>query len=329
LIQPPSANLTSTFRIVILMPVFQDWECAAILCKSLEERLAGISGVEARILLVDDGSIDEMAGWQAFDCNIQVDILRLRRNLGHQRAICTGLCYIHDNVACDAILVMDADGEDRPEDAVRLIELGRSNAGKVVFAERRKRQEGTIFRIGYALYRFGHLLLTGIRVRVGNFSIVPFAVLRRLVFMPELWNHFAGAVYKSKAHFECVPMDRGKRLHGRSHMNLYSLVVHGIAGIATFHELAATRILITNMACLALLTVSFLVIVAIRLYTDWAIAGWATYTIGFVLILAIQLAAISFSLVFTLMSNRSSVAVVPSRDCLQFVDRIYSVSPRR
>jgi glycosyltransferase involved in cell wall biosynthesis len=310
------------------MPVFQDWDCAALVCRSLDEQLGRLCCVDVRILLVDDGSPDGIDPWPLFECQtlVQIDSMRLRRNLGHQRAICTGLCYIHDHVSCDAVLVMDADGEDRPEDAIRLIEFAKSNRKSVLFAERRKRQEGMVFRTGYSLFRILHRVLTGIPVRVGNFSIVPFAVLRRLACMPELWNHYAGAVYKSKSRFECIPIDRGRRLLGRSRMNLTSLVVHGIAGIATFNEIVATRILISSAVFLVLLSLALFVIVGIRLLTNWAIAGWATYTTGLVLVLAIQIGAMSFSLVFTLISNRSNMAFVPSRDYSLFVDKVDSLS---
>jgi hypothetical protein len=318
------------FRVVVLMPVFQDWECAALVCAGLDKYLGQLSGVESRILPVDDGSPYGIESWPPLECRtiVQIDSLRLRRNLGHQRAICTGLCYIHDHVPCDAVLVMDADGEDRPEDAARLIETARSNPSRVIFAERRKRQEGLVFRFGYSLFRMVHRVLTGIPVRVGNFSIVPFAVLGRLASMPELWNHYAGAVYRSRTPFECVPADRGRRLGGQSHMDLASLVAHGIGGIATFQEMVATRILIFSAIGLFLLSAALLAIAGIRLLTNRAIPGWATYATGLVLVLAIQLAALSFSLVFTLISNRTNMPVVPSRDYSLFVDKVAPLSRR-
>jgi len=315
-------------RVVVLMPVYRDWPSAALVCRSLDKHLAKSEGIQTSILLVDDGSPEDACDWPEFErlSLERIEVLRLRRNLGHQRAIGVGLCYIHDHIACDAVLVMDSDGEDRPEDAVRLIEKAKADRARVFFAERRKRQEGIVFRGGYTVFRGVHWLLTGIPVRVGNFSVVPFRVIRRLVSMSELWNHFAGAVYKSKAQFACVPMDRGRRLQGKSHMNLAALVAHGIAGIATFHETVATRILISNVLGLALLTVLLAAVAAVRLMTKLAIPGWATLATGFVLVLAIQLVGISFSLVFTLISNRTSMMFVPSREYSLFVDWVQTLA---
>ena len=316
--------LPSPFRVIILMPVYRDWECASVVCRCLDEELSRLSQVEARALLVDDGSPDGMDSWTPFEVHalVRIDALRLRRNVGHQRAICVGICYIYEHMPCDAVLIMDADGEDRPEDAVRLVEMAMSNPGEVLFAARRKRFEGAVFQAGYTSFRILHRILTGVSVRVGNFSIVPSEVLGRLTCMTELWNHYAGAVFKSRVRFECIPMDRGRRVQGRSQMDLVSLVIHGIAGISSAHETVATRILISNVICLGLLFVTLVAIFGIRLLTDRAIPGWATYATGLVLILLVQLLAVSFSLVFSLISNRTSMTFLPVRDYALFVNKL-------
>lgn len=324
-----SAEPTS-FRVVIVMPVYKDWESASLVCRSLDEQLARLPRVKARVLLVDDGSPEGVVGWSPFDCRslLQVDVLRLRRNLGHQRAICTGLSHINEHLPSDGVLVMDADGEDRPEDAVRLIETLMTNQKGVLFAERRKRFEGISFRIGYWLFRVLHRLLTGIPVRVGNFSIIPSSELGRLTCMPELWNHYAGAVFRSRAPFECIPMNRGRRLRGRSQMGIASLVAHGLAGIATFQETVATRILIANAICLMLLLMLLVSVIGVRFWTNLAIPGWATYTVGLIVILLAQILAVSFSLVFFVISNRSRAVFIPTRDCPAFVDGFDTLARR-
>lgn len=306
------------------MPLYRDWESAALVCRALDENLARLPQVSVRVLLVDDGSADGLSGWSPFNARYlaRVDAIRLRRNLGHQRAICCGLCYVNDHIESDAVLVMDADGEDRPEDAIRLIEAMIAAPAGVIFAERRKRMEGAAFRAGYWLYRIFHRLLTGIPVRVGNFSIVSSSNLDRLTCMAELWNHFAGAVFKSKVDFRCIPMNRGRRLRGRSSMNFPALVAHGLAGIATFQEMVTTRILIASAICLLLLLAALAVVIGIRLCTNLAIPGWATYTAGLIVILVAQVLAISFSLVFFVISNRTRALFVPARDCPVFTYRI-------
>ena len=309
---------------VILMPVYRDWASAAAVCRALDEEFAALVPINARILLVDDASPDGLAGWAAFPRQVLsgISVLRLRTNLGHQRAICAGLCHIYEAMPAAWVLVMDCDGEDRPADAVRLIRMALDRPGGLIFAARRKRLEGLVFRAGYVAFRWLHRLLTGQSVQVGNFSILHHSVLGRLVAMPELWNHYAGAVFRSRIAFDLVPFDRGIRLHGRSHMNLPSLVAHGLAGIATFQETVATRILIANSLGASLLVLLLGTVVAIRLWTNKAIPGWATYTAGLILLLALQLVGMSFNLVFLLISNRSQMTFVPMRDYAVFVEKV-------
>src|SRR6266567_8242353 len=163
-------RVTGQYNVIVLMPVYQDWAAASIVCRELDDYLSPHPQFAVRVLLVDDGSPDGIEGWRPFEHKalMGVSVLHLRANLGHQRAICAGLCHIHEALSCDFIVVMDADGEDRPKDAVQLIEraLGRSNP--VLFAERRKRLVGTLFRVGYAAFRLAHRILTGVSVRVGN-----------------------------------------------------------------------------------------------------------------------------------------------------------------
>src|SRR5262249_13928887 len=158
----------------------------------------------------------------------RVDVLRLRRNVGHQRAIGIGLAFIQANRPCRAVVVMDADGEDRPSDVPRLLARLKATDGRTIaFAERTRRSERYVFKLFYHLYRAVHRTLVGFGVRVGNFSIVPWAALESLVSVGELWNHYAAAVFKARLPYETVATMRGVRLAGGSLIPFLPLVLHG------------------------------------------------------------------------------------------------------
>ena len=75
-----------------------------------------------------------------------VSVLKLRRNLGHQRAIGVALGCLHTHHGDDALVVMDADGEDRPEDIPKMLEVMKASIRPIaVFAERGKRLETPMF----------------------------------------------------------------------------------------------------------------------------------------------------------------------------------------
>jgi len=117
-------------------------------------------------------------------------------------------------------------------------------------------------------------------------------------------------------------MDRGARLNGRSHMNLASLVAHGISGIATFSETVATRILISSIAGLLLLIGAFGPYLVLSLWVTHTVPSRATYTSNVILVLFSQILWIAFSLVFSLISNRTTMQFVPIRDYEVFVSRL-------
>src|SRR6476469_5648237 len=100
------------------MPLRDDWVSATELIRRID---SAISAEKTRctttILLVDDASTKRYEGTElqgAFGSIRAIEILRLRRNLGHQRAIAIGLVHVQQTIACDAVIVMDADGEDTP-----------------------------------------------------------------------------------------------------------------------------------------------------------------------------------------------------------------------
>jgi polyisoprenyl-phosphate glycosyltransferase len=310
-------------RIVLTMPVFDDWEAAAVLCTMIDTELFKANDLQVSILMIDDGSTrpaePAFSSFRAKSLET-VSVLRLRRNLGHQRAIAIALAYIEANLPCEVVVVMDGDGEDRPEDILRLLEsVGSSLGPTTVFAERGRRVETLKFKFFYACYRALHRLLTGRGIRIGNFSALPREHLRSIVTYPELWNHYAATVVNSRLHYTTIRTDRGQRLFGKSRMNFVTLVVHGLSALFAYHEVVSTRFLLGS-AFLAMVFASLLLIVLfIKLLTNLAIPGWATAAAGLLFILIIQCIGTSLTILSSAMVNRSALGFLPVRDYSYFV----------
>jgi polyisoprenyl-phosphate glycosyltransferase len=278
--------------------------------------------------MVDDGSIEKFDAAHfpsRFEAIGSIRILRLRRNLGHQRAIAVGLAYIEKTIACDAVLVMDGDGEDTPEGALQLL---HSFTGEAVFAKRIRRTEGLIFKLFYQLYKLIHRGLTGITVEVGNFSVLPSGDLGTLVVMSELWNHYAAAVIRSGLPLKKVPIPRGRRIAGKSKMNFVTLAAHGMSAISVYGDIIGVRLLIASVIGAFLAVLGIVAIAAIRTFTHWTVPGWATYSIGTLAIILIQCITMAFGVTFTFLNNRINLNFVPLRDYELFVDSIRDVYPQ-
>ncbi len=321
---------SASLKLVILMPVYNDWDAAGALLEQIDSSLAG-HNVRPHILLIDDGSatpVPDHLARKPLPLISAIDVLRLRRNLGHQRAIAIGLTYIFQKVPCDAIVVMDSDGEDRPEDVPRLMDEFHSAGGeKIIFAQRTKRMDTLLFRICYRCYQILHRALTGLGVRVGNFSIIPFRCLSALVVSPELWNHYAAAVFKLGLPVGLLAAPRGARLSGKSKMNFISLLVHGLSAISVFGEVVGTRTLIAASGLSALLIGVIATVVAIRLFTDLAVPGWATYTIGLLLVLFVLILSTTSNFLLFVLGSRNTASFIPLRDCSLFIHDIKRAYP--
>lgn len=308
------------------MPLRDDWTSAAELIRRLDRVFQSSSLCTLDVLLVDDGSVQasQAADFQdSFAVVRTIQVLRLRRNLGHQRAIAIGLVYIEQKLPCDAVLIMDADGEDTAEGAMQLVQtfaaIEDSTARKAIFAERTRRSESLMFRIFYQVYRVLHRLLTGVDVKMGNFSVLPSRYLSTLVVMSEMWNHYAAAFFRSRLPFYLIPIPRGRRIAGSSHMNFVALAAHGMSAISVFGDVVGVRILVGSLVGSLLAVLGIFWVIGLRLFTDNAIPGWATYASGTLVVILIQLITIALSFTFTVLANRIALSFVPIRDYSLFI----------
>ncbi|MFL5244269.1 MAG: glycosyltransferase [Gemmataceae bacterium] len=318
--------------LLIMIPVFNDWDSVRLLLPRVGAVLKRLP-VCSQILLVDDASTHRCPAdmWEnSLEAISQVRILSLRRNLGHQRALAIGLAYAEQHVSCQAVLIMDGDGEDNPDDIPRLYERMKSEGNaKVVFAERTKRSENWVFRTFYRIFRIVHYLLTGFHVRVGNFSIVPYPLLRRIVVLSELWNHYAAAVFKSRMPYDTVPTQRAKRLMGTSQMNFVGLVVHGLSALSVYSEIVGVRLLLASVFLVVLVTGLLAGIIGIRLASSLANPGWASTVGGLIVVILIQVLGLASSFVFLILQGRGNTSFLPVRDYAFFVDQAHDVYPKQ
>ena len=314
-----TAELT---ELAVVSPVYDDWDAVRLLLPQLDVVLAS-AGARARVVLVDDGSTQRVPPDLVSDrltAIHEVRVLHLRRNLGHQRALAVGLAYVNEQVKCDAVVVMDADGEDDPPDVARLVQQLRERGGEsIVFARRARRSEGLVFTSLYKLFRVLHRLLTGIPVQVGNFSVIPFPLLGRLVAASDLWNHYAAAVFQSRVPYSMIPTARARRLSGTSKMNLVALVIHGLSAIAVFADRVGVRILLASIGTL----VAIVIVIAIAvIHSLWAHVGMSRWIVGGALIgfvLALQTAAAASLFVLQVLFSRGASTFIPARDYAVFL----------
>ena len=307
--------------LLIVTPVYNDWDSFGALLVEIDKTMPAWN-MAVDILAVDDGSSQQPRFEAAVNSlhNINdVTIVSLAANMGHQRAIAVGLAHANRVAGHDLYLVMDSDGEDRPEDIATMLGVSAKKPGAVVVAKRAQRSESWRFRTFYKVYKTLFRLLTGKVIDFGNFCLIPGGQLGRIAHMAELWNHFAGALVRSRIPLESTDTIRGTRYAGQSTMNFVSLVVHGLSAISVFSDLMFVRLLVGSLVVGALPVLISAVAVVLRFTTDLAIPGWTTNIAGFAALAILQILTLLVTSVFVSLSGRSGFPFVPAIHALTYI----------
>lgn len=303
-------------RLRIVTPVFNDWESFSILLAELD-RVAATLPASVSVYAVNDGSTTAFPAASQIELQHleSVEILHLATNVGHQRAIAIGLCATVDDGGVDAVVVMDADGEDAPEAIPELLRAAAGLDEFCIVARRGRRSENLLFKSCYRLYKLLFKLLTGVQIDFGNFCLLSYSCARRLTHIADLWNNLPAAVLRSRLPIRSVSVDRARRYAGQSKMNLTSLVVHGLSGISVYAETIFVRFLFLSLGLFVLSVLAITVLFVLRIFFPaYATPGWAT-TVSFgLLMILVQTFSFTLSSVLMLLHNRVQRLVHPLTD---------------
>lgn len=293
-------------KLIVVTPVFEDTEASSILFSEL----AKSCGREIHVVAVDDGSVREPLTLQGMDdANVHGTVIRLKRNVGHQRAIAVGLGYVAEHLNdIDRVVVMDSDGEDLPETIGNLLDELDGSEVDVVVAQRKSRVETLRFKTFYVVYKWLFNLLTGRRISFGNFMAMNGTAVRRLSSMGELATHVAGTVLVSRLRWRTCALDRGPRYAGKSKMNFVGLALHGFKGLMIFAEDVLVRV---GIACAAVAALSLLggTAAIVLKAMGYATPGWFSVALGLLLLVFLQTGAITLMTLMLTGVTRSSTVL--------------------
>lgn len=218
--------------ISVVIPVFNEQETLP----TLYARVAAAAetwGDDWELILIDDGSTDK--SWSLMeDLNARdprVKALSFSRNFGHQTAVSAGLRYTRG----DAVVVMDADLQDPPEEVIHFLNKWREGY-QVVYAVREQRKENVFKRTAY--YTFYRLLawMSSIRIPLdaGDFCVMDRVVVAWLNALPER-NRFVRGL-RSWLGFKQTGLayERKVRLAGEAKYTFRKLLKLAFDGLVSF-----------------------------------------------------------------------------------------------
>ena len=228
-------------KIKILIPLFNDWKSVSKLLANIDFQINDWD-TEVSVIIINDASTEKRSGIEYNFKKIQsVKILNMKNNTVHQRCIAAGLKYIYSKEDFDRVIVMDADGEDRPEELNDFFKKSKENPDMTITGNRYKRSEGFIFKVLYEVHKALTLIFTGKLIKFGNFSCVPKEHVKRLIQKPYLWNSYSSSIVKAINERTFIRSTRGKRYVLPSKMNIFALIFHSLTIISVFRNIVIFR----------------------------------------------------------------------------------------
>ena len=252
-------------KIVILIPVFNDWESLEKLIIEINEIISNFQGTRFECLVVNDASTIDQPKLKRPSNIKSLEILNMRENRGHARCNAFGIRYIFQKKNFDYLILMDGDGEDRPTEIKNLVEAINNEPTVSVVAKRVKRSEGPFFQFLYQIHKLITLFFTGQNINFGNYSILTKEDVKKLHSKASLWSSFSGTVKKNIKSLNEVNSVRGLRYFGPSKMSLFKLIIHSFSIIAVFkyHVFLRSTFIIILLAYLSLTLGNFLIFLII------------------------------------------------------------------
>jgi polyisoprenyl-phosphate glycosyltransferase len=221
-------------KIIILIPVFNDWESLIKLISEINENVKDYKNISLDLMIVNDAStIKQPKLIKPSNIN-SMQIFNMKENRGHARCNAFGIRYVKKNKKFDNLILMDGDGEDRPVEIKNLINQSIDKPNISIVAKRIKRSEGPIFQLLYQIHKIITYVFTGKNINFGNYSCLTNKDVEKLNSVASLWSSYSGTLKKIIPEFDEIDSIRGKRYFGPSKMSLLKLLMHSFAIIAVF-----------------------------------------------------------------------------------------------
>ncbi|GBD95763.1 MAG TPA: glycosyltransferase [Nitrospirae bacterium] len=170
-------------KISVVIPCYNEEEVLPELFSRME-KAAESWGCDWEIICVDDGSDDktlELLSNQ-HKTDPRWSVLSFSRNFGHQTAVSAGIFHSSG----DAVIIIDADLQDPPEEIERFIQRWQDGY-EIVYAVRQHRKEGILKKAAYwTFYRMlSKMIDFELPLDSGDFCIMDRKVIDILNSMPE------------------------------------------------------------------------------------------------------------------------------------------------
>ena len=217
----------------ILIPVYNDWESLFKLLEDINSTVQSIKDCDFSCVVINDCSTIKIPEIKVPSNISSLKLINMKKNKGHARCNAFGIRYLAKSNDFDYLIVMDGDGEDRPEEIVLLVRKTLQHNTSTV-ARRVKRSEGLIFTTLYKIHRLIALIFAGKNMNFGNYCCLIKEDVLLLSNKGSLWCNFPSTIKKFVFKLESIPCERGKRYVQPSKMSFLKLIMLSFSMLAVF-----------------------------------------------------------------------------------------------
>jgi glycosyltransferase involved in cell wall biosynthesis len=279
--------MTTLPHIEVVIPVFNEVDSLPFLIAELDRNRIALAGLASlSYLFINDGSSDGTTDLLRTLHRQRGDIrvIELLHNFGHSAALACGLDHFQGDIA----IFMDADLQDSPAVLPQLFSEWKKGAQTVV-VERTERPErlGLLFRLFYTLLRKTARHLPPINF--GTHSLLDKVVVERMKLHKERHRYFPGLVAFCSASIRSIPAPRGERQYGRSRVGFMGLWHLALTAFLNSSSAPIRLVSLLGLLCALSSLGGACIIISVKLFTSWAIPGWASTLSLIFLASAIQL----------------------------------------
>jgi len=283
-------------RLSLVVPCYDEEEALPLAASRLAQLMGdliarGKIASDSNIWFVDDGSKD--GTWRLIESFTQESDLfvgvKLSRNRGHQNALLSGLLSADG----DAVVSIDADLQDDLSAIEKMIDA-HAEGYEIVYGVRKARDTDTWFKRWSALRYYGLLRSLGVNIipNHADFRLMGRRSLAALGQFAEVNLFLRGIIPQLGFRATSVFYDRRDRVAGESKYPLGKMIALALDGITSFSPVPLRLIAgLGGIICLFSLAMAVWAI-AIRLFTERALPGWASTTVPIYLLGGVQLLCI-------------------------------------
>ena len=289
-------------KLKILIAVYNDWSSLDILLAKINNNLKATKWSNYEVHIVNDASTLEVPS----EIKKKVKIINLFNNIGSQGALSIGVKYIQDkDKDITHLLIMDSDGEDKPNDIIRLLDECNKNESNIVFAKRKKRKENFIFRIMHFIYKKVFKILIGKELDFGNFSCMTKNNLNKIVNINNLQTHYAASILRSKIPFSKIDCEKGFRIEGSSKLSFWKHFAHALMSLSVFVDLIAIKFFFISFLGIILSIISAFIIFLMKIYYSQMLLGLTSDILLSLAIILIVLFLVSLFSLIIFLNNKN------------------------